>query len=105
MDKKTEKKYIDLSGMEKAITDILKQAWERGRKYGECNPKPPPRPMLILENGKYIYLTQEHIDCLLEFEKQKMVKEVCENFMRSLGEMKDDFISSHDTFESENKEE
>lgn len=35
MNNKTEAKLTDLSGMQKAIEEILKQAWERGRKYGQ----------------------------------------------------------------------
>ena len=35
MSNRTEAKLTDLSGMQKAIEEILKQAWERGRKYGQ----------------------------------------------------------------------
>ena len=35
MNNRTEAKLTDLSGMQKAIGEILKQAWERGRKYGQ----------------------------------------------------------------------
>lgn len=34
MNNRTEKKLKDTSGMERAIKDLLKQAWERGYKYG-----------------------------------------------------------------------
>ena len=34
MDERTEKKLSDLSGMDIAIGELLQQAWERGRKYG-----------------------------------------------------------------------
>ena len=34
MNNRTEQKLTDLSGMEKAVKDILKQAWIRGIRYG-----------------------------------------------------------------------
>lgn len=34
MNKRTEDKLKDLSGMNKAISELLGQAWERGYKYG-----------------------------------------------------------------------
>ena len=33
MNNRVEVKLTDLSGMQKAVEEILKQAWERGRKY------------------------------------------------------------------------
>lgn len=41
MNNRTEAKLTDLSGMQKAIEEILKQAWERGRKYGQNEDTPP----------------------------------------------------------------
>lgn len=40
MNNRTEAKLTDLSGMQKAIEEILKQAWERGRKYGQNEERP-----------------------------------------------------------------
>lgn len=40
MNNRTEAKLTDLSGMQKAIEGILKQAWERGRKYGQNEERP-----------------------------------------------------------------
>ena len=40
MNSRTEAKLTDLSGMQKAVEEILKQAWERGRKYGENTVEP-----------------------------------------------------------------
>lgn len=34
MNNRTEEKLKDTSGMEKAIKDLLRQAWDRGYKYG-----------------------------------------------------------------------
>jgi hypothetical protein len=34
MDRRTEEKLRDLSGMKKAVDELLAQAWERGYKYG-----------------------------------------------------------------------
>lgn len=40
MNNRIEAKLTDLSGMQKAIEEILKQAWERGRKYGQNEDRP-----------------------------------------------------------------
>lgn len=34
MNKRTEEKLKDLSGMSKAVNELLMQAWEKGYKYG-----------------------------------------------------------------------
>ena len=34
MNKRTEEKLKSIDGMRKAMTEILAQAWERGKKYG-----------------------------------------------------------------------
>lgn len=56
MDERTEKKLSDLSGMNKAIGELLQQAWERGRKYGNEEKKDIERPIREIaktdENGK-----------------------------------------------------
>ena len=55
MDNRTEEKLKDISGMEKAIKDLLKQAWNRGYKYGfaqsvECN-----KEVKVYIDGEQIY--------------------------------------------------
>lgn len=39
---------------------------------------------LIMVDGMVIYITQEHIDALIEFETKKQTKEVVERLMNSL---------------------
>ena len=34
MNNRTEDKLKDISGMSKAVNELLRQAWERGYKYG-----------------------------------------------------------------------
>ena len=34
MNNRTEEKLKDISGMSKAVNELLHQAWERGYKYG-----------------------------------------------------------------------
>ena len=34
MNNRTEEKLKNISGMERAVKDLLQQAWERGYKYG-----------------------------------------------------------------------
>ena len=55
MDNRTEEKLKDISGMEKAIKDLLQQAWNRGYKYGfaqsvECN-----KEVKVYIDGEQIY--------------------------------------------------
>ena len=40
MNNRTEAKLTDLSGMQKAINEMLQQAWERGRKYEQNKERP-----------------------------------------------------------------
>ena len=55
MNDRTEEKLKDISGMEKAIKDLLQQAWNRGYKYGyargvECN-----KEVKVYIDGEQIY--------------------------------------------------
>ena len=43
--------------------------------------KPIQRYLLVLPDGQSIYLTQEHIDALMEFERERMTQEVLDDFM------------------------
>lgn len=62
MDGRTEKKLSDLSGMNKAANEILQQAWERGRKYGNEEKKDADKSAIeILAN----YEKSICDDCLL----------------------------------------
>ena len=45
------------------------------------------RPFIMVD-GMVIYITQEHIDALIEFETKKQTKEVIERFMDSLNTCK-----------------
>lgn len=46
------------------------------------------RPFVMIE-GKAIYITQGHIDAMVEYERKEQVKEVVERFMKSLEEKND----------------
>lgn len=50
--------------------------------------KPLMRNVLTTEHGESIYLTQDHIDCLLKFDREQMIKKMCDNFIGSLGDEK-----------------
>lgn len=41
MNNRTEEKLKDLSGMQKAVSELLQQAWERGYKCGQADRKEP----------------------------------------------------------------
>jgi len=50
--------------------------------------KPLIQNVLTAEHGESIYLTQDHIDCLLTFEREQMIKEMYADMMRSLDDLK-----------------
>lgn len=58
MNRRTEEKLKDISGIEKAIKELLKQAWERGYKYGyACGVEDTPtsKEVKVLIDGEQIY--------------------------------------------------
>ena len=42
--------------------------------------KPIARPLLVMPDGQSLYLTQEHIDTLMDFEAKQKLKETVEWF-------------------------
>lgn len=67
--------------------------------------RPPTMPRLTLTNGQSIYLTQEHIDVLLAFERKQMMEKMVGRFMNSLDEQMINGIprvpKMHGTFDPE----
>lgn len=58
MNKRKEDKLKDLSGMNKAISELLGQAWERGYKYGyACGVEDTPisKEVKVLIDGEQIF--------------------------------------------------
>lgn len=56
MNNQTEEKLKDISGMEKAIKELLKQAWERGYKYGyACGVEDTRKEVKVFIDGEQIY--------------------------------------------------
>lgn len=58
MNKRTEEKLKDISGMEKAIKALLQQAWDRGYKYGfACGVESTPisKEVKVYIDGDQIY--------------------------------------------------
>ena len=45
--------------------------------------KPLIRNIITMEHGESVYLTQDHIDCLLQFEREQMKKKMWEDVLRS----------------------
>lgn len=41
---------------------------------------PLVKPLVTNENGFALYLTQEHIDCLLDYEREESLKRILESF-------------------------
>ncbi|MBO7713936.1 MAG: hypothetical protein J6S85_10230 [Methanobrevibacter sp.] len=58
-------------------TLVLKD--ERGYKRA-INLKPIVRPLFVNTDGKTAYLTQGHIDCMLDYERNDAIKRVVESF-------------------------
>lgn len=58
MNKRTEDKLKDLSGMNKAISELLGQAWEKGYKYGYAEgveDTPISKEVKVLIDGEQIF--------------------------------------------------
>lgn len=55
MNNRTEAKLKSIEGMKKAMTEILAQAWERGRKYGRLEAQESSRGG-IMDNKKALEL-------------------------------------------------
>lgn len=45
--------------------------------------KPLPTEALVTKDGKSVYLSQKHIDCLIEMERKEMIQEAVNNMMNS----------------------
>ena len=45
--------------------------------------KPLQEPMIVSEEGNSAYLSQEHIDCLIEMEKKQMFDKVVKDIINS----------------------
>lgn len=56
--------------------------------------KPLQEPMIVSEEGNSAYLSQEHIDCLIEMEKKQMfdkvVKDIINSFKKQSEELEDE---------------
>ena len=58
MDRRTEEKLKDISGMSKAVNELLRQAWERGYKYGYARgveDTPISKEVKVFIDGEQIY--------------------------------------------------
>jgi hypothetical protein len=64
---------IDDNGKTIIVKD--KAGFERG-----FNLIPLGKPLVIKEDGEMCYLTQEHIDCLIDFERKKSYERMVESF-------------------------
>lgn len=45
--------------------------------------KPIVAPVLTMQSGEAVYITQGHIDAMLEYEKQEQIKEVIEQIQQN----------------------
>lgn len=50
--------------------------------------KPLIRNVLTSEHGASVYLTQDHVDCLLKFERERMMEKMFDDVLRGLGDEK-----------------
>lgn len=41
---------------------------------------PLAKPLVVKEDGEKMYLTQEHIDCLIDFERNKALERALDSF-------------------------
>ena len=63
MNNRTEEKLKDLSGMQKAVSELLYQAWERGYKYCEAEHDQPAKADPEFHVGDVVYYSKfVHLD-------------------------------------------
>lgn len=58
MNNRTEKKLKDLSGMQKAVSELLYQAWERGYKCGQADLKEQAKENPEFYVGDVVYYSK-----------------------------------------------
>lgn len=66
---------LDDGGLTLVMTD--KEGFNRAVSL-----KPVIRPTLTLDDGVSLYLTQGHIDAMIEYEKKETVREVIDEFTK-----------------------
>lgn len=49
---------------------------------------PLAKPLVIKEDGEKAYLTQGHIDCLIDYERDKALERAIDSFKHFVGEIK-----------------
>lgn len=98
MNKRTEEKLKDLSGMSKAVSELLGQAWERGRKYGEKKEQTEVKGDLIsrseLANHKFLSVDNPNV---LEY-----YPETIKDYQRAWNDAIDAIIDNAPTVEYQN---
>lgn len=57
---------------------------------------PLQRPVLTVENGKNIFITPDHIQALIEFERKKMFDEIIKDINKNFDELPKSYISKED---------
>ena len=85
MNNRTEEKLKDLSGMQKAVSELLQQAWERGYKYCEAEheeqTKKEPGFYVgdVVYYSKFLYTDHKGIIIGLSYDGEKTVASVYTN--------------------------
>ena len=62
----------------------------KGQYMKEIKFIPIHKPFVVFENGEGAYITQEHINTLLDYEKKKATKEFVQRFINNLEELRDE---------------
>ena len=77
MNNRTEEKLKDISGMSKAVNELLHQAWERGYKYGCKKSEEDLQKDTEYENGKLLKrMSGDYVTYKVEYLLDNLAREV-----------------------------
>jgi hypothetical protein len=65
------------------------KAADKDGVYHLLDLRPIQREMLVTPNGACAYLTQGHIDALMEYEREQHIKEICDRINHGLDGIND----------------
>jgi len=76
---------VDIKSNAQSCSDIVLVVTDKAGSTRGIKLKPLQRVMIVTDEGNSAYLSQSHIDCLIEMERKEMFEEAIQNMMKSFG--------------------
>ena len=73
---------VDGNPLEIKVTD-------KDGSYRLLDLRPIQREMVVMPNGASAYITQGHIDAMMEYEREQHIKEICDRMNHNLDDIND----------------